>query len=429
MDIKNKSVLVLGGWGLVGSAVVRRIAAESPKRIIITSLVKEEANEAAAMFRKEYPGIKFETWWGNIFVRAKYKDTDRALLLASDKSRRVILHDIIDDLSDDILQESALYTLFTTTTPDCVIDCINTATAIAYQDIYSSARTILSDLDANRALTRETIERLLASLYIPQLIRHMQLLYQGLHDAGTGVYIKIGTSGTGGMGLNIPYTHSEERPSRVLLSKTSVAGAHSLLLFLMGRTPEAPTTKEIKPTATVAWKRIGYDKIKKRGAPITLVDCKSPVNVSTTLRLKEDKLEHALGRNLQAVFIDTGENGIFARGEFETVTALGQMEMVTPEEIAENTVREIKGVNTGKDIVNALDAAVMGPTYRAGILRSMALEQLEALEKEHDADSIAFEMLGPPRLSKLLYEAHILGRVGNSMKEILTSDEEELTKA
>ncbi|HET7152370.1 MAG TPA: short-chain dehydrogenase [Candidatus Kapabacteria bacterium] len=429
MDIKNKAVLVLGGWGLVGSAVVRRLAAEAPKRIIITSMLKSEAQDAAATFRKEYPKIKFDAWWGNIFVRTKYKDTDRALLLANDKTRGIILHDIIDDLSDDILHESALHNLLVTAKPDCVIDCINTATAIAYQDIYSSARTILNDLDANRALTRETIERLLASLYIPQLIRHIQLLYQGLQDAGTGAYVKIGTSGTGGMGLNIPYTHSEERPSRVLLSKTSVAGAHSLLLFLMGRSPEAPTTKEIKPTATIAWKRIGYDKIKKRGNPIALVDCKSPVNVSNTLKIKEEKLEHALGKDLHAVFIDTGENGIFSRGEFETVTSLGQMEMVTPEEIAENTVREIKGVNTGKDIVNALDAAVMGPTYRAGILRSTALKQLDALEKEHDSDSIAFEMLGPPRLTKLLYEAYILGRVGNSMKEVLGSDEQELAKA
>ena len=64
------------------------------------------------------------------------------------------------------------------------------------------------------------------------------------------------------MGLNIPYTHSEERPSSVLLSKSAVAGAHTLLLFLMGRTPDAPITKEIKPTAAIAWKRIGYGEVR-----------------------------------------------------------------------------------------------------------------------------------------------------------------------
>ena len=53
------------------------------------------------------------------------------------------------------------------------------------------------------------------------------------------------------MGLNIPYTHSEEKPSRVLLSKSAVAGAHSMLLFLMARTPGAQLTKEIKPAAKI----------------------------------------------------------------------------------------------------------------------------------------------------------------------------------
>src|SRR5213078_999307 len=111
---------------------------------------------------------------------------------------------------------------------------------------------------------RESLEALLVTDYIPQLIRHVQVLYQAMVKAGTRAYVKIGTSGTGGMGLNIPFTHSEERPSRVLLSKSSIAGAHSLLLFLMARTPRAATiVKEIKPTATIAWKEVAYGPVKK----------------------------------------------------------------------------------------------------------------------------------------------------------------------
>src|SRR5258707_4125616 len=86
--------------------------------------------------------------------------------------------------------------------------------------------------------------------------------------AGTRAYVKIGTSGTGGMGLNIPYTHSEEKPSRVLLSKNALAGAHTLLLFLMARTPGGPITKEIKPAAAIPWKRIGYGEVPRGGRPV-----------------------------------------------------------------------------------------------------------------------------------------------------------------
>ena len=46
--------------------------------------------------------------------------------------------------------------------------------------------------------TIELVERLLASLYIPQLIRHVQILHRALIDFDVTAYVKIGTSGTGG---------------------------------------------------------------------------------------------------------------------------------------------------------------------------------------------------------------------------------------
>ena len=89
-------------------------------------------------------------------------------------------------------------------------------------------------------------------------------------------------------------------------------------------------------------------------------------------------------QNLESVFIDTGENGIFSLEEFSAITTGEQMEFVTPEEIADVVARELQGGNTGHDVINALDNAVMGPTYRAGLMRHWALEKLRALEKEHE---------------------------------------------
>ncbi len=266
-------------------------------------------------------------------------------------------------------------------------------------------------------------EQLLCTLYVPQLIRHVQIMYRSMRDAGTRIYVKIGTSGTGGMGLNIPYTHSEERPSRVLLSKSSVAGAHTLLLFLMGRTPDAPITKEIKPAAAIAWKQITYGKVMKHGKPVPLVDClpSKAVQLNSSLKLHMKGAAKPTGKNLTSVYIDTGENGIFSRGEFEAISTPGQMEFVTPEEIAESTIFEIKAGNTGHDIINALDNATLAPSYRAGFMYSSALAKMIALEREHEVDSIAFEILGPPRLSKLLYEAYLLKRVFSSILEMTRS--------
>jgi hypothetical protein len=434
MNIQNKTVLVLGGWGLVGNAVARKLVEDNPKRVIITSLKLSEAKEAVAKLEEEFPhkGKEyFVPWGGDIFVRYDFKDESRAKILADKENRDTIMKDIMDELSDDIIKSSSIYHLLSEFKPEIIIDCINTATAIAYQDIYTSYRSLsraIKDKVSYENLVEET-EKLLCTLYIPQLIRHVQLLYTTMSLIKSEIYLKIGTSGTGGMGLNIPYTHSEEKPSRVLLSKSSIAGAHTLLLFLMGRTPEGPITKEIKPTAAIAWKRIEFGEIKKRGQPIELLD----IDSSETVPLKgkfeicSDKKYKSTGETLKSVFIDTGENGIFSLGEFETITAQKQMEFVTPEEIADVVIYEIKGGNTGHDIVSSLDHATMEPTYRAGYMQHMAVKKLKQLEKEHNVNSVAFELLGPPRLSKLLYEIHLIGKNFKTMRELFKANAEQLS--
>ncbi len=435
MDILNKTVLVLGGWGLVGNAVIRKIVPENPRKIIVTSLSKFEAEDECTKLRNEFPGLPddyFIPFWGNIFVRNDFKDENRYEVLADKNKRRVLMADVMEELTDEVLESSTIYKMLDEHKPDIIIDCINSATGIAYQDVYTSYRNIkkliASNPDADTMI--EETEKLICTMYIPQLIRHIQILYKSMTLAKTKIYIKIGTSGTGGMGLNIPYTHSEEKPSRVLLSKSCVAGAHTLLLFLMGRTPEAPITKEIKPTAAIAWKKIAYGEIKKRGKPIQIVDVdlSETVTLNEPLKFKLEKPFKTTGENMKSVFIDTGENGTFSRGEFESITTQGQMEYVTPEEIAVDAIREIMGGNTGHDIINALDNATLEPTYRAGFLQHSAVDKLEELEEIHDTSSVAFELLGPPRLSKLLFEIEILKRLYSSLTNISQQEPESMSE-
>ena len=305
-----------------------------------------------------------------------------------------------------------------------MVDSINTATAFAYQDIVQSALGLLA-LAAEGKLDRQAVERHVLVLTTPQLIRHVQILVEALKGAGTKAYVKIGTSGTGGMGFNIPYTHSEERPSRTLLAKAAVAGAHSLLLFLLGRTPGAPATVEIKPTATIGWREIRFGPIRRKGRPIPLVDCPEPVPVAQAFAPGANPWCN-LDRPLEGVYIDVGENGLFSRDEFETVTALGQMEYVTPEEVAEYVLMELEGRPTGKDIVAALDASTAGPTYRAAMLRGYALDHLRALERRSKTRGVAYEMLGPPRLTKLLFESYLCSLLRPSVRALGNSRSQEL---
>ncbi|HEY7512174.1 MAG TPA: short-chain dehydrogenase, partial [Vicinamibacteria bacterium] len=377
MDIKDRDVLILGGYGLVGQAVARRLLPEAPRRIILLSLRRDEAEEAVAGLEGQRGGVRLEAAWGDIFTLTDLKDRPRREVYGNPALRGRLIESLLDTLDEEAAARYFLYRLVTGERPDVIVDCVNTATGIAYQDIYKTSRLAYQAIQQGDDL-REPLEMLLATDYVPQIIRHVQVLYQAMVKAGTGAYVKIGTSGTGGMGLNIPYTHSEEKPSRVLLSKSALAGAHTLLLFLLARTPGGPITKEIKPAAAIAWKRIGYGEILRAGRPIVLYDPgeAEDLRAGRPFRPVDPAQGRSTGQTLHSVFVDTGENGIFSLEEFSAITTGEQMEFVTPEEIADVVVREIMGGNTGHDVINALDNAVMGPTYRAGMMRHWALEKL-----------------------------------------------------
>ena len=408
MDIEGTKILVLGGYGLVGLAVCRELLEQKPREIQVHSLRQEESEEALEQLFPFAEGTKLTASSGDIFG------------LLKDAERRVQVWAQLKQLRDKDLPSYRLYSLLTQGGPDIVIDCVNTATGIAYRDVYSASSKVWDELiDSN--LDDETVVNLLEALYVPRLIRHIPELYSGMSDAGTRCYMKVGTSGTGGMGLNVPYTHSEEKPSRVLLSKSAVAGAHSMLLFLMARTPGAPITKEIKPAAAIAWKKIAHGPIVRGRKPVQMVDAR-PAPIGEVFSTVQPGAAEVRDDVLETAYIDTGENGIFSLEEFAMLTTARQMEFVTPEEIAQYLRFEIEGGNTGHDVINALDNAVLGPTYRAGLMRHWALERMMELEKQGESKSVAFEMLGPPRNTKLLFEAHLLREAFVTMTAVRESN-------
>jgi hypothetical protein len=346
----------------------------------------------------------------------------RGEIQADPEARTALVDDLYGELTRPVLERSALGKLLLELRPDTVVDCINTAGALAYQNAFQSAAELRSSASAGGA-SIEAVDRHLSTLYLPQLIRHVQIALEGMKRAGTEMYVKVGTAGTGGMGLNIPFTHSEERPSRVLLAKSSLAGAHTLLLYLMARTPGAPSVKEVKPTAAISWKSIGFGPVRERGAAIRRSDATGPLPLAEAFA--DGAGFRQLEETLDGVYLDAGENGLFSPAEFETLTALGLMEFVTPEEIADTVLREMQAHPTGKDVVSALDGATLGPTYRAGVLRGRALAYMDALESQHGVHSVAYEMLGPPRLSKLLFEAALLERLYGTLEAAAGLDPED----
>ena len=441
----DRSIFILGGAGLVGTQISYQVARDlKPEKIIIASLFQKEVRELAHELRKEFPAIKVVELWGNIFVRSEFARADRDELLASPSRRRSLYDDLFGPL-DGAYERSMLAAAIREHGADVLIDCVNTASGISYQDVYTNSIEVRKSLDFiseriedrdfkqisdNRKNIERTFETLLLSQSIPQLIRHTQLIYRAMVQAGTRVYVKVGTTGTGGMGLNIPYTHGEDKPSAKLMSKTAIGFAHTGLMFLMARTPGGPIVKEIKPGAMIGYKKVTYQSLKhhRDNTPIVVYAPRSQ-RFDGELELAMANQEFKKLGDLEMVGVDTGENGFFARGEFEAVTSINQMEFVTPEEIASNVVLEIKGSNTGVDVIAAIDSAIMVPSYRAGYLRGSAIEAMRRLEHETNSHSIATGELGPPKLTKLLYEAHLLKTKYRTLQAVVEHSVEDVSQA
>jgi len=449
MTISGETIIVLGGWGLVGRAICHELLQDNPARLVICSLTKDEAEEAVNDLQKEVlqmnelAGSKITTTiipeYGDVFARAEFKDTPSSQIKAPADLEKII-NDTYLDLKKIDLTQMYLYQLIMKYKPEILIDTINTATIVAYKDLYSSVLDVRLKLAAleqtyklggnmDQAIKNlsHSLREHLTSIALPKLIRHIQILYLAMKEARCQFFVKIGTTGTGGMGLNIPYTHSEEKPSQKLLTKSAVAGAHSLLLFLMASTPDTAFTMEIKPAAAIAWKSIDYEVVRRGKTPVRLYDNPPEMafTLGPTLALKMECSEcngkiADTQRPLQAVQINTGENGVFSQGEFTAITTAGQMEYVTPEEIARNVRAELLGGHTGHDIMTALKNSIMTSTYRAGFMRNCAIAKLKKME-ETFGEGVAFEILGPPRLSKLLYEAYLLKKAYGTPKKMLAA--------
>lgn len=430
---------------MIGAQVVQQIARNlRPRRIIVASLYQQEVREVVSHFSREFSSVHFVPFWGDVFLRAEWNTTDRrrkrtrARLLESEAHRSELYNDLFGDF-ESAYQKAQLTQLILEHKPDVVVDGINTATGISYQDVYTASVVAKKQFNAlttkvargeaaDPEAAQRALDTLLISQSVPQLIRHILIMQRAMTEAGTRLYLKIGTTGTGGMGLNIPYTHSEDKPSAKLMTKTAIAFAHTGLMFLMARTPGGPIVKEIKPGAMVGYADITRRTIHERGQPVYVFTSHTePLGQALTLHQPEDQFERL--DKLQMVVADTGENGVFAKGEFEAITHQRQMEFITPEEIARQVMLEIKGSNTGYDVIGAIDSAVMNPTYRSGYLRHHALEELTRLEQETESHSVALGQLGPPELGKLLWEAHLLKLKYSTLSAVLEQDATTLAAA
>jgi hypothetical protein len=442
---------------MVGIQVVRESIRElKPSKIVIASLREEEVRDAIEFLSSETEGVELVGTAGDIFIPQALQGRPRSEVVKDPEAYDALFREIFS--RDANIETSALYRLIDEHKPEIIVDCINTATAISYQDefkvaekTYGLLRAIEGADDATRLARLPEfiagVRELLISQGIPQIARHILFLHRALEKSSVRVYVKVGTTGTGGMGINIPYTHSEDKPSLQLLAKSAIGFAHTGLLFLLARTPgsadqHGTIVKEVKPGAMIGFRRVDKRHITLRGerSRAYLVNSREE-ELGAMLELRDDVAGYGRFEDrdvpLEIIGADTGENGFFSIGEFQAITYPRQMEYVTPEEVARAVVLEILGASTGRDVLAAIDGSIMEPSYRAGVLRDHAVRAMQRLEVEKRDEvlpSIAIGHLGPPKLSKLLAEAHLILQAAgtdeiSAIKQIAPADLQQRVEA
>ena len=470
--LQKASVLILGGGGLVGPVIAKHLGrlplSLRPARVVVAALTQKQAIEAVKELERvnhnkaagQSPGAaatKYIPAYGDIFVNHALAHLPPQDLKSDPVMRATLLEDMLGDFQP-AYEQNHLVSMIREHKPTVIVDCINTATLLSYQDIFTASTRLQQAISVakhgvdgeNKGLKQlcDEAEKTLLSLSTPPLIRHVRCLQEVSREQQVQGYLKIGTTGTGGLGFNIPYTHSEDRPSRVLLSKSEAAFGHSGLLLLWSMTPGAPFVKELKPAAAIGYKTMDIRQVNDKhgnsslyGGRIVSLKPEETGHITrpSILSLREDPSSFPVVGPMRMAVVDMGENGVFTEGEFLTITAPGQMELVSPEEISEMVIEELLSVSTGHNILAAMRGALLGPGYRAGINRTMSCNQLEQLcgpetaarmprEEVPTTASVALGKLGPPELSKLLFEARILAAVLGTWQKLRDCNADALSR-
>ncbi|MFC1705543.1 hypothetical protein ACFL59_01830 [Planctomycetota bacterium] len=400
-------------------------------------------------------------------------------------------------LTDERVRRSLLWRLVAEYRPQVIVDTINTATALGYRndvirvsgEVHQIIRSLLDTLEegaaplqsfedcrraidgleagARNAVTHRMID-LLASCYrmhaflnTAAISRYVQCLNAMFdresakaEEGGTYVpelsrYVKVHTTGLGGMGFNIRYTHGDRGApglSTRLLGKVCVAGSTLQLLLGLAHTPgrdvrvvvpatlvgwEDPEDFVVRRSVTL-WSEHAQDWVRTRIGPLPEIDSEVRLRFDGTHNLARLLKEQAarvteVAASLEVPYIKSGENEPYAIEDLTAVTALGQMGCVTKEEVAQAVIECVQG-DSRYDALTGLDATLLLPTQSASVLRDKTLRRYRTHLFPSEAiprPSVSLGNLGPTT-AKQLYEIELIRSVFPAVTDVTRATPSEM---
>ncbi|MHC4341948.1 MAG: hypothetical protein ACYSX0_17245 [Planctomycetota bacterium] len=464
-------VLCLGGAGQTGKEICRRLARKGADTVIVHDLELARSEEALKQIG-DTGRTKLVASGGNLFhpsnVGTWKIGTVCREVPGSGEEDTDFLQSLIDArlmaFTPDVVRRSLIWNLVSTYRPHVVVDSINTATVLGYRsDLIHSGREIarlnrklldalrhgsekplrLEELhervaaESSEEITRDLVEiwktslHMTAYLDVAGIVRFVQCLHalfcgeEGLRVPEFQRYVKVHTTGLGGMGFNIQYTHGdtgEPGLSTKLLGKVYATGSLTQLLQSLAHTPGCDV-RVVVPATLVGWEDPADYVVRseiqdwesepprfERGAlPLVdsevLVPCDGSVTLREALKDSPNRVS-ATGAKFEVPHLCSGENNPYATEDIQAITALGQMGCITKEEVARAAMECIEG-ESRYDAIAAIDASLLLPTQTAAVERDRHLATCHAKEGGHSVPSVSLGNLGPTT-AKLLYEIEIL---------------------
>src|SRR5439155_290300 len=82
MELRDRTVMILGGSGLVGHAVARLLGA-APRRVVLVALFEDEVRATARALEPYQGRTTIEVEWGNVFLPASLAQLERGSVMAN----------------------------------------------------------------------------------------------------------------------------------------------------------------------------------------------------------------------------------------------------------------------------------------------------------------------------------------------------------
>lgn len=207
------------------------------------------------------------------------------------------------------------------------------------------------------------------------LLRFYTRLYARLAASPAPItYVQIGTTGSGGLGFDIPFTHGDRLEDLPIIHKAAYAGISSQLLVLIARSfPRARVrVVEVKPGLSIFDPEI---RVQPVGEAV-------------------------------AVTVDGGESGAYTLDELALLTRY--MGFTTPARVAEAVFTRLESPGETSfpthDVVAAIDAAVLGASPEDESDLTTQLERMTACAGARRRLP-ATGNLGPPTVTRDLIAA------------------------